>query len=370
MKKIVGSFVFFSVFTFVLSIASVFAQDYVKPDITGFTNIERSLKTNVCEEIFSSSQWKELENLASAKIDAAVKEKMNEPGFPKPIIEPLLKLAADAVGKSNVADLTTKDVINLLGREIEAVQLNIWADNPQKPDVLVNVFVKFDPVVLNDSVKSLPPGLLSKKASKDGSDLFELSADGNKSFFKYAKLPNRSDYVITFSTTEERIDQQFANLGNEDITKMVFSTTGPFKAVYIYESFYYKVRDFASQVISNSNVGQNEEGFLKVIENLESFSYTVDQPGKYTQLTWNIVMKNEEEAKNVNDLAAGGLAFAKMMLQYNNEMGPAEKKALTSLTNIKVVQSGTSVTASLELSDPALFDFVKTVMEKAIADLK
>ena len=354
---------------FVMTASSaVMAAD--APDAYFYSNISRGLQSSAVKWVGSQPEWKGFADALTQKIDSEYVKAEGNPGFPKELADMVLDKVRDATGNRNVS---SKDVIGLIGREFEAVMVSVWMDSTlEKPDATIAIFTKFDPTELESFLKFVPQAFYTQVRKDSNETLYKFfSPDGKTPFLGFRNVSGSGSYVIVISEKQDRVEQQLGLAKSGDLGKMVLQQSGPFKKIEITSTFIDKAREKAVQEVkAKAGDDPNAKNAINILENLESIALEVGDKDDATGVKLSILMKKEEDAKNLKEAAEGFIALLKMVAAYNSDIDENGKKAIALLTKIAIQQESKSVSAYLNLNQAEIGDAVKEILTKVTAELK
>lgn len=151
----------------------------------------------------------------------------------------------------------------------------------------------------------------------------------------------------------------------------ILSDSGPIKKGVLPSTFFEKARDFLAEKAREQTKGNPDaENLIKILENIDRIQYTVEDVSDATVSKLLIAMKNEDEAKNLKEMAEGFIALLKFLSTYGNDIDEIGKHAIAFITQIQIEQNGNSVSASCRSNSPELRAALKSLFAKVTEDLK
>ena len=353
--------------------AAVFLAPYTAvaadaPDAYAYVNFSRGFDCKLVKFIAAQPEWKQLVDVATKKIDVAYSDASQSPYFPKELVEMAFDKIRTGTGKR---DISSKDVLEILRHEFEAVLVNVWFDPAvEKPEVVISIFTQFDPVELEDFLKLVPPMLYSRIKKDAFGTLYRFSGDSTV-YVGFTHLTNRGDYVFAFSEQQSRVEQQLAFAKSGEFLKTVLHTSEPFDKLEITPAFFSKSREKILQEIkAKSGSDPNAQQVIAVLENLEGISLYTEDTSESTVTTLAVTMKKEEDAKNLKEAVEGLVAMFKMIASFSPDLDANAKKAIGLLSQVKFEQKAQTVSASLKYNTPEIESAIKAFLAIAVEELK
>ena len=329
------------------------------PDAYAYSNLARGFDSKLVKFIASQPEWKPLIGALTQKIDAAYPEARNAPGFPKEFVDMALDKIRLATGKS---EFSSKEILEVLRYEFEAVLVSLWAP-PQsdKPEVALSVFMRFDPVELEDFLKLLPPSVYNQVKKDSSGTIYRFTVDGNTVYAGHTQLARRGDYLLAVSEHQSRVEQQLAFAKSDEFQKTVLASSGPFGKIEITPAYFNRAREMGFPM-ADPNVAQ-------VLENIEGLSLYTEDTSESTVTRLAVTMKKEEDAKDLKDTAEGFVAMIRMFASFNPDIDENGKRAIGLLSQIKFDQDAKTLRVSVSYNTPEFESVLKEFLVKALEEL-
>lgn len=339
------------------------------PDAYAYSNLSRGLDCKLVQFIVAQPEWQPFADTFTKKIDAEYEKAQSRHDFPKDLANMALDKVRNATGKK---EISSKDVIELIAEEFEAIQISVWLESGvEKPDVAVSLFTKFDPVELESFLKFVPQWLYKKVKQDSEGTLYKFSQDGKDMYIGYTKLADRGDYVIAACEKQSRVDQQLEFAKSGEFLNTALVSDGAFKKVEITPTFFDKAREnILEQIKAKTNKDPNAENVVKILENLESLKYEVADDSETTSGKLSVTMKNDDDAKNLQEIAEGLIASAKMLAMFSADIDENGKKLISLVSQIKIQQDGQTASATIRCNAPEIESLIKEILAKATEELK
>ncbi len=352
-----------------LVLAAPFAAAADLPDVYAYSNLSRGLDCKLVQFIVAQPEWQPFVDAFTKKIDAEYEKARSGHNFPKELADMALDKVRDASGKK---DISSKDVIQVILEEFEAFQISVWLESGvEKPEIAVSIFTKFNPVELESFLKFVPEWMYKKLKQDSTGTIYKFSQDDKQMYVGYIPLADRSDYVIAVSEKQNRVEQLLGYAQTGEFLKTALRPDGAFKMVEVTPAFFETARDnILKQIKSKTNKDPNAENLVKILENLESLKYEVADDSETTSGNLSLTMKNDEDAKNLKEIADGFVAMLKFFGTYNAEIDENGKKMIALVSKIAIQQDSKTVSATIKCNTPEIESLIKEILAKATEELK